>query len=43
MREPVVFEVNGNALYNNGHQFYCSDNGVWLVETVPPTYLKQIF
>ena len=28
---PVVFLVNAPEMYGDGHQFYCSDNGVWLV------------
>jgi putative RNA 2'-phosphotransferase len=38
---PVVFIVNAAAMYEAGYTFYCSDNGVWLVERVPPEYLQQ--
>lgn len=38
---PVVLAVDAAAMYANGYQFYCSDNGVWLVDCVPPQYLKQ--
>lgn len=37
---PVVFIIATEAMYNQGYTFYCSENGVWLVEFVPPEYLK---
>ncbi|HEY9708078.1 MAG TPA: RNA 2'-phosphotransferase [Oculatellaceae cyanobacterium] len=39
---PVVFIVNAAAMQEASYTFYCSDNGVWLVEHVPPEYLQQI-
>lgn len=39
---PIVFQVEALAMYGAGHTFYCSDNGVWLTETVPPQYLKLL-
>lgn len=39
---PVVFLVDAATMHQDGHQFYCSDNGVWLVDYVPPNYLKVI-
>lgn len=36
---PVVFAVNSEAMQETGYSFYCSKNGVWLVEEVPPKYL----
>ncbi|HEY9653461.1 MAG TPA: RNA 2'-phosphotransferase [Coleofasciculaceae cyanobacterium] len=39
---PVVFLVDSATMHQDGHQFYCSDNGVWLVDYVPPNYLKVI-
>jgi RNA:NAD 2'-phosphotransferase (TPT1/KptA family) len=35
----VVFAVDAAAMYQAGYTFYCSDNGVWLVDAVPPEYL----
>jgi putative RNA 2'-phosphotransferase len=26
-------------MYRDGYLFYCSENGVWLVEAVPVAYL----
>ena len=37
---PVVLAVDAIAMHDNGYIFYCSDNGVWLVDSVPPEYLK---
>lgn len=37
---PVVFTINANAMYNNGYRFYCSENGVWLVDFVPREYIE---
>jgi len=39
---PVIFTVDALAMQHAGHLFYCSSNGVWLVEHVPPQYLRQI-
>lgn len=40
--KPVVLAVNSAEMHRNSYEFYCSDNGVWLVDRVPPEYLKQI-
>src|SRR5689334_14271919 len=37
---PVVFAVAAAAMQQAGHVFYCSENGVWLVDAVPPQYLR---
>jgi putative RNA 2'-phosphotransferase len=39
---PVIFRIDTQRMYEDGHVFYCSDNGVWLVENVPPRYLEQL-
>lgn len=38
---PVVFAVDSAAMHEAGYTFYCSENGVWLVDSVPPEYLQQ--
>lgn len=38
---PVVFQVDAATMYENGYIFYCSDNGVWLVDWVPSEYLSM--
>ena len=37
---PAVFTVDAAAMQSNGYTFYCSANKVWLVDFVPPNYLK---
>jgi putative RNA 2'-phosphotransferase len=37
---PVIFAIAATAMQQAGFIFYCSDNGVWLVDQVPPQYLK---
>jgi len=38
---PVVLMVEAGRMHREGHQFFRSENGVWLTETVPPTYLRS--
>lgn len=38
--KPVIFEVDTNAMISEGFEFFVSANGVWLVENVPPKFLK---
>ncbi len=40
--KPVIFVVNALVMHENGYIFYRSDNGVWLVESVPPDYLQLL-
>jgi putative RNA 2'-phosphotransferase len=37
---PVLLEVAAARMHAEGHRFHRSDNDVWLVEQVPPAYLK---
>lgn len=39
--KPVVFVVDAAAMHSSGYKFYCSDNGVWLVDCVPPEFLQK--
>jgi|SRR5579884_1246071 len=39
---PVVFAVDAAAMARDGHTFYRSANGVWLVDAVPPRYLRVV-
>ena len=38
---PVIFTVDAAAMHKAGYMFYCSENGVWLVDSVPPEYLQK--
>ncbi|KAA9378531.1 RNA 2'-phosphotransferase [Microbispora cellulosiformans] len=37
---PVVLVVDAAAMHAAGHRFRLSANGVWLVDHVPPAYLR---
>jgi len=40
--KPVILVVDATQMQADGHEFYCSANGVWLVEHVPPQYLRVL-
>lgn len=40
---PVVLAIDALVMQQAGFTFYCSDNGVWLVDEVPVQYLTPIF
>lgn len=39
---PVLLAVDAAALHAAGGVFYQSGNGVWLVEHVPPAYVREL-
>lgn len=40
--KPVVFEVDAAGMVAAGHEFYLSDNGVWLTDEVPSNYVRIV-
>lgn len=38
--KPVVLVVAAGRMHRDGHAFFRSENGVWLVEAVPPGYIE---
>jgi putative RNA 2'-phosphotransferase len=40
--KPVVLAVDAAAMHGDGFVFRRSGNGVWLVDHVPPRYLKKL-
>lgn len=40
--KPIVLNVAAGDMHAAGHKFYLSQNGVWLTDVVPPTFLKCI-
>ena len=38
--KPIVFEVDAKAMHQAKFIFYRSENGVWLVDSIPTNYLK---
>jgi putative RNA 2'-phosphotransferase len=39
---PVVLAVDAGGMHAAGFVFLMSDNGVWLVDEVPPPYLRRL-
>lgn len=39
---PAVLKVDAGSMARDGYVFYLSENGVWLVETVPVKYLERM-
>ena len=37
--KPAVFAVEAGEMHRQGHVFFLSENGVWLVKHVPASYL----
>lgn len=40
--KPVILEIDAAQMAANGFKFYVSANGVWLVDKVPPEFLKVL-
>jgi putative RNA 2'-phosphotransferase len=38
--KPVILTIEATRMSRVGHAFFQSDNGVWLVDAVPPEYLR---
>lgn len=38
----VILQVQAQQMQQDGYAFYCSENGVWLTEEVPPQYLETL-
>lgn len=38
---PVNLTIDAAAMHDEGHAFYRADNGVWLVDHVPPRFLAR--
>lgn len=37
--EPVILKVSSQKMHEDGHEFYLSENNVWLVDYVPSEYI----
>ena len=40
--KPVLLSIDSNKMSTEGHLFYKSENGVWLVDAVPPQYISLV-
>jgi putative RNA 2'-phosphotransferase len=38
--KPVVLAIKSGEMFEEGHSFYKSDNGVWLTEAVPVKFIE---
>jgi putative RNA 2'-phosphotransferase len=38
----IILRILSKDMEKAGHQFYLSDNGVWLADQVPPEYLIPV-
>ena len=36
---PVVFAIDAATMHQAGYLFFCSENGIWLVDHIPSEYL----
>lgn len=39
--KPIILRVDAGKMYSEGFKFYCSENGVWLTESVPWKYIAH--
>ena len=39
--KPVILKVDAGRMHGDGHKFFVSANGVWLTDSVPPSYLSR--
>ena len=40
--KPVVLQVRAGDMDRQGFEFFLSDNGVWLVDNVPPAFITRL-
>jgi len=40
--EPVILQIAAASMHADGFRFFCSANGVWLTERVPPQYISLL-
>lgn len=38
--KPVILTIHSDAMYESGHAFYLSANGVWLTDAVPVLFIQ---
>jgi putative RNA 2'-phosphotransferase len=39
---PIILEIAAAEMHEAGFCFFCSENGVWLTEKVPPQYISRV-
>lgn len=38
---PIVLVIESGRMFRDGHEFFLSENGVWLTDAVPPAYIRE--
>lgn len=38
---PIILTIRAGEMHQAGFCFYCSENGVWLVDSVPPQFIAE--
>ena len=41
--KPIVFRIRSKCMYLQGHKFYKSANGVWLIKEVPAEFIEWMW
>lgn len=36
----ALLKINAARMFAEGHRFFCSENGVWLTDRVPPAFIQ---
>ncbi len=39
--KPIILEIKSSKMFAVGYKFYLSDNGIWLTEHIPVTFIIQ--
>jgi len=39
---PVIYKIHSGQMAEDGYEFYCSVNGVWLTKEVPVKYMEKM-
>ncbi len=40
--KPLILKIESGRMFQNGHRFFLSENGVWMIAHVPVNYLKKM-
>ena len=40
--DPIILRIAAASMHSDGFHFYCSANGVWLTDRVPPQYISRV-
>jgi putative RNA 2'-phosphotransferase len=40
--QAVILAIAASSMHSDGFRFFCSANGVWLTERVPPQYISRL-